>query len=132
MIRYLLRIISNKLTAWPVQGPHRDYGHEFSGTILTDDVYDGHTNTVADGVIYVVSGCGGQGLHDGVPTQSATVPRLATAVAEERKETWQPFTLAFNGESHGYSSVAVDGQRLEFTQCDLHGMEIDRMVVTKK
>ena len=32
------------------QGPTRDYGHERSGTITTDDRFDGVTHTEADGV----------------------------------------------------------------------------------
>ena len=48
------------------QGPVRDYGHELSGTITVDENFDGVTNTEADGVVYVVSGTGGQGLLDGV------------------------------------------------------------------
>ena len=102
-----------------VQGPHRDYGHELCGTIVTDDHFDGETKTIADGVIYIVSGCGGQGLHDGVPSQT------------NQPDTWQHFTLAFNGTTHGYSDVAIDGQKLRFCQRDLNGGELDRMVLAK-
>ena len=49
----------------------------------------------------------------------------------DNPETWEPFTVAFNGETHGYSDVAVDGPRLEFVQRDLHGAELDKMVLTK-
>ena len=42
-----------------------DYGHEIDGVITTDDSFNGSTRTIADGVIYIVSGCGGQRLHDG-------------------------------------------------------------------
>lgn len=101
------------------QGPVRDYGHELSGTITADDDFDGVTNTKANGVIYIVSGAGGQGLHDGVPSQT------------DNPDTWEPFTVAFNGETHGYSEVTVDGSRLDFVQRDLHSAELDRMVLTK-
>ena len=101
-------------------GPVRDYGHEISGEILTDDTFDGRARTVADGVIYIVSGCGGQGLHDGDPSQT------------DAPTTWAgDFTVAFNGSSHGYSELAVDGGKLEFWQRDSRGDEIDRMTLTK-
>eukprot|EP01051_Picozoa_sp_SAG22_P015250 SAG22_NODE_1967_length_3237_cov_1.563416_2_plen_73_part_00 len=70
-------------------------------------------------MIYIVSGTGGQGLHDGDPSQT------------DQPATWQDFTVAFNGGRHGYSEVDVDGPRLEFVQRDAGGAELDRMVLTK-
>jgi hypothetical protein len=105
--------------AEPPTGPVRDYRHEIDGAITTDDTFDGKAHTAADGVIYIVSGCGGQGLHEGVPAQT------------DAPATWQPFTAAFNGAVHGFSEVKVDGRRLEFWQRDLGGAELDRMTLTK-
>ena len=72
-----------------------------------------------------------------MPHAVAVAAISAEAVAAHRPaqtdnpETWEPFTVAFNGETHGYSDVAVDGPRLEFVQRDLHGAELDKMVLTK-
>ena len=71
----------------------------------------------ADGVIYVVTGAGGQHLYD--------------SEQQDEPETWQIFTHKFVSKVHSLTVADVDGARMTVRQLSADGRELDRFVVTK-
>ena len=82
-----------------------------------DKSFDGVTKTRADGVIYVVSGAGGQHLYD--PEQ------------QDDPASWQSFTHKFISKVHSLTVADVDGPTVTLRQLSADGQELDRFVVTK-
>jgi 3',5'-cyclic AMP phosphodiesterase CpdA len=87
------------------------------GRWALDKSFDGRTDTTPDGVIYLVTGAGGQGLYN--PEQ------------QDRPETWQGFTDRFVSEVHSLTVADVDGPTLTVRQLSADGAVLDRFVVTK-
>jgi predicted phosphodiesterase len=92
-------------------------GRVVVGKWTLDKNYDGLTNTHPKGVIYVITGAGGQELYN--PEQ------------ENDPDTWQKFTNKFISTVHSLTSVAVNGNKLVIRQIDINGKELDKFVVEK-
>jgi 3',5'-cyclic AMP phosphodiesterase CpdA len=82
--------------------PRGEDGLRVRGNILPD-------TQGRNGVIYVVSGAGGAGLH--------------------REFNPQPYTAKTEGEVHSLSVVDIEDQRLTFRQVAANGREIDRFTI---
>jgi hypothetical protein len=87
------------------------------GRWTLDGNYDGRTVTRPDGVIYLVTGAGGQRLYN--PEQ------------EDDPSSWEPFTQRFVSKLHTFTVVDVEASRLEVRQLSADGAELDRFTVTR-
>ena len=92
-------------------------GHFVTGRWRLDKSFDGVTNTRADGVIYLVTGAGGQHLYN--PEQ------------QDDPASWQGFTHKFVSKVNSLTVADVDGPTLTIRQVSADGQELDRFVVTK-
>ncbi len=79
--------------------------------------FDGKTNTRPKGIIYIVTGAGGQDLYN--PEQT------------DQPDTWQKFTDKFLAKKHSLSAVDVNGQTFNLKQIDIDGKVIDTFTITK-
>lgn len=91
--------------------------HEVSGRWSLDKTYDGRTATRPDGVIYVITGAGGNHLYN--PEQ------------QDVPGTWQPFTCKFISKVHSLTVADIHGSAMAVRQISATGQELDRFVVTK-
>ncbi len=82
-----------------------------------DTTYDGRTNTRPNGVIYVVTGAGGQHLYD--PEQ------------QDDEGSWQGFTVKHISKVFSWTLAELDGKTLTIRQVGDEGAELDRFVLTK-
>lgn len=92
-------------------------GRVVVGRWAIDKTYDGKNNTHPKGVIYVITGAGGQELYN--PEQ------------ENDSDTWQKFTNKFISTVHSLTSAEVNGNKLVIRQLDINGKELDKFVVEK-
>ena len=92
-------------------------GRVVTGKWTLDKSFDGKTNTKPDGVIYIVSGAGGQTLYN--PEQQA------------EPDTWQKFTNKFISTIHSFTVVDVNGKSLKLKQVDVNGNEVDVIEINK-
>jgi Calcineurin-like phosphoesterase len=92
-------------------------GRVVNGRWTLDKSFDGRTDTTPDGVIYVVTGAGGQKLYN--PEQ------------QDDPDSWQRFTDKFVSTVHSLSVADVDGKTLTIRQLTADGQELDRFVITK-
>jgi hypothetical protein len=92
-------------------------GRVVVGKWTIDKTYDGLTNTHPKGVIYVITGAGGQELYN--PEQ------------ENDPDTWQKFTNKFISTVHSLTSAAINGNKLVIRQVDINGKLLDKFVVEK-
>ncbi|MDH7459931.1 metallophosphoesterase [Chitinophagaceae bacterium 26-R-25] len=91
-------------------------GKLVSGFWKNDLTYDGKANTKPNGVIYLVTGAGGQELYD--PKQ------------QHEKDTWQGFTYKLISQMHSFTLACIDGKKLTVSQLTSDGKEIDQFVIT--
>jgi len=96
--------------------PIRDHDR-VPGRWTLDSLFDGQTQTRPQGVIYVVTGAGGNRLYN--PEQ------------QDDPGSWQPFTHRFISKVHSLTVAQVDGATLTVRQVSAAGQELDRFVVTK-
>jgi len=87
------------------------------GRFRLDKSFDGATRTRADGVIYIVTGAGGQHLYN--PEQ------------QDDPGSWQDFTHKFVSKVHSLTVADVHGTTMTVRQVSADGRELDRFVVTK-
>ena len=92
-------------------------GALFPGRWRLDKSFDGATKTRADGVIYLITGAGGQHLYN--PEQN------------DDPGSWQSFTHKFASKVHSLTVADVDGPTLTVRQVSADGQELDRFVLTK-
>ena len=92
-------------------------GRVVNGRWTFDKTFDGKTNTKPNGVIYVVTGAGGQELYN--PEQ------------ETDPDSWQKFTDKFIATIHSFTLVNVNGKKLKLQQVDVNGKEIDAIEIIK-
>jgi predicted phosphodiesterase len=105
-------------TAKPGQTPWKDLiGKPISGTFSLDQEFDGVTKTHPKGIIYIVTGAGGQSLYD--PKQG------------DQPETWQKFTAKFVSNIHSFTLVDIHGGELSLKQISEEGAVLDQIRVTK-
>ncbi len=92
-------------------------GRTVAGLWTIDKTFDGKTNTKPNGVIYIVTGAGGQKLYN--PEQN------------NNPDSWQKFTDKFVSNIHSFTIVDVIGNKLKLKQVDANGKEIDAVEITK-
>ena len=92
-------------------------GRVVNGKWTLDKIFDGKANTKPNGVIYIVTGAGGQTLYN--PEQQA------------EPDTWQKFTDKFISTIHSFTVVDVSGKILKLKQVDINGDEVDSIEITK-
>ena len=92
-------------------------GKTVNGRWTLDKKFDGKRNTKPNGVIYIVTGAGGQGLYNPEQTKDT--------------DSWQKFTFKFESRVHSFTIMDVDGKTLTLNQVDINGKEVDRMKIIK-
>jgi 3',5'-cyclic AMP phosphodiesterase CpdA len=92
-------------------------GKVVNGRWTLDKKFDGKRNTKPNGVIYIVTGAGGQGLYN----------------PEQQKDTdsWQKFTTKFIATVHSFTIMNVNGSTLVLRQVDINGKEVDKVKIEK-
>jgi len=96
---------------------NRKRGKVVNGRWTLDKEFDGKRNTKPNGVIYIVTGAGGQGLYN--PEQ------------QKDMDSWQRFTTKFVSTVHSFTIMDVNGSELVLRQIDINGKEVDRIKITK-
>ena len=92
-------------------------GRVVNGRWKLDKTFDGKTNTKPNGVIYVVTGAGGQKLYN--PEQHGDADSL------------QKFTDKFVSIVHSLTVADIDGRTITVKQVSADGKELDRFTITK-
>jgi hypothetical protein len=87
------------------------------GKWTLDRTFDGKSDTTPEGVIYIVSGAGGQHLYN--PEQ------------QDDQASWQEFTVRHISKEHTLTVAEIDGGTLTVRQLNAEGNEVDRFAVTK-
>jgi hypothetical protein len=82
-----------------------------------DKKFDGKRNAKPNGVIYIVTGAGGQSLYNPEQTKDT--------------DSWQKFTVKFESTVHSFTIMDVNGSELVLRQVDINGKEVDRVKITK-
>jgi hypothetical protein len=93
-------------------------GRVVNGKWILDKKYDGENITQANGVIYLVTGAGGQDLYN--PEQ------------ENDPDSWQKFTNKFFSTDHSLTYIESKGETLYFKQIASSGKIVDEFKLTKK
>jgi predicted phosphodiesterase len=93
-------------------------GRVVNGKWILDKKYDGVNMTQANGVIYLVTGAGGQDLYN--PEQ------------ENDPDSWQKFTHKFFSTDHSLTYIESKGETLHFKQIASSGKIVDEFMLTKK
>ena len=92
-------------------------GRLVNGPWTLDKTFDGVNDTTPNGVIYLVTGAGGQDLYN--PEQ------------QDQPDTWQKFTTRFVSKVHSLTTVDVADRTITIRQVTADGQEIDRFTITK-
>ena len=97
--------------------PNVPRGRLVNGPWSLDKTFNGTTDTTPDGVIYLITGAGGQDLYN--PEQ------------QDQPDTWQKFTDKFVSKVHSLTTVEVEGKTLRIKQVTAEGTELDRFTITQ-
>lgn len=92
-------------------------GRVVNGSWKLDKTFDGKTNTTAQGIIYLVTGAGGQKLYN--PEQN------------NDPDSWQKYTDKFVSNVHSLTIADVNGKTITIRQVTADGKEVDSFKVTK-
>ena len=92
-------------------------GKMVNGRWALDKNFNGKRNTKPNGVIYIVTGAGGQGLYNPEQTKD--------------KDSWQKFTVKFESRVHSFTIMDVNGRELILRQVDINGKNLDMIKITK-
>jgi len=92
-------------------------GKMANGRWTLDKEFNGKKKTKPNGVIYIVTGAGGQSLYNPEQTKD--------------KDSWQKFTTKFESRVHSFTVMDVEGNTLVLRQLDINGKEVDRVKITK-
>jgi len=114
---YPLHFVPDNFGLQLVGADNRKRGKVVNGKWTLDRKFDGKKNTKPNGVIYIVTGAGGQGLYN--PEQ------------EKDTDSWQRFTTSFISTVHSFTIMDVNGNELVLRQVDINGKEVDRVKITK-
>jgi len=105
--------------AKPTMGPDGKLSkaRRVDGKWTLDKKFNGKSDTTPEGVIYVVSGAGGQHLYN--PEQ------------QDDPTSWQEFTFKHISKDHTFTVTEIDGPTLTLRQLTAEGYEVDSFVITK-
>lgn len=92
-------------------------GRVINGIWKLDKSFDGHSNKQPNGVIYMVTGAGGNDLYN--PEQTYD------------EDTWQKFTAKFNALEHSLTYIQVEGKHLIAKQIGISGNVLDEFEIQK-
>lgn len=92
-------------------------GRVVNGRWTLDKTFDGIKDTSPEGIIYVITGAGGQSLYN--PEQN------------NDPDSWQKFTDKFVSNVHSLTYVEVNGSTLTIKQMSAEGKELDKFIITK-
>jgi len=92
-------------------------GRLVTGSWKLDKAFNGKTITKPKGIIYVVTGAGGQELYN--------------AEQNNDPDSWQKFTYKFISAVHSLTVADVNGKRLTIRQISARGKDLDTFTVTK-
>lgn len=95
------------------------------GKFTLDEKFDGVTSTKANGIIYVVSGCGGAALYDPVMSNKPET------WVHEPTTNWVPYTVKLISDVHSFTLVETNGKQLTLKQIDMKGGLLDEIKMTK-
>ncbi len=95
----------------------RKKSRHVDGKWTLDKKFDGQADTTPDGVIYLVTGAGGQHLYN--PEQ------------QDDPASWQEFTFKHVSKVHSLTVADIDGSTATIRQLTASGDEVDRFVITK-
>ena len=87
------------------------------GKWTLDKKFNGQADTTPDGVIYLITGAGGQHLYN--PEQ------------QDDPASWQEFTFKHISKVHSLTVVDIDGKTATIRQLTALGDEVDRFAITK-
>ena len=94
------------------------------GTFTIDRTFDGVKNTKPNGVIYVTTGAGGNGLYD---IEDNDKPERW----KHKEDDYADYVARFVSDRHSLTVVDMDANALEFRQIDQWGTEVDKWRITK-
>jgi acid phosphatase type 7 len=115
---YPLTFKPDNLGTQLVAGPNNiKTGKTVTGKWSLDKNFNGKKKTTPNGVIYITTGAGGQGLYN--PEQ------------EKDKDSWQRFTTKFISTVHSFTVMDVNGSELVLRQVDINGREVDKIKMVK-
>lgn len=92
-------------------------GRVVNGAWKLDKKFDGKINTKPNGIIYLITGAGGNDLYNPEQTNDP--------------DSWQKFTDKFISNTHSLTVVDVDGKVLVIKQVTADGKVIDSFKITK-
>jgi acid phosphatase type 7 len=92
-------------------------GRVVNGHWTLDKLFDGKNDTTPNGIIYLITGAGGQDLYN--PEQ------------QNDPDSWQKFTDKFISTVHSFTVADVDGKTMTIRQLDVDGKELDSFRITK-
>lgn len=92
-------------------------GRVVNGSWKLDKTFDGKTNTKPNGIVYIITGAGGQDLYN--PEQN------------NDPDSWQKFTDKFRSNVHSLTVTDIDGKTMKVRQLTADGKEIDAFTITK-
>jgi predicted phosphodiesterase len=99
------------------RSPDRPSGRVVNGQWVLDKTFDGVNKRSPKGIIYVVTGAGGQHLYN---TEQETDP-----------DSWQKFTDKFVSTVHSLTVVEIDGKTMVVKQLAADGKELDKYTISK-
>ena len=92
-------------------------GRVVNGRWTLDKSFDGKNNTTPKGIIYIVTGAGGQHLYN--PEQN------------DDPDSWQKFTDKFVSTVHSLTVADVNGKTITVRQVTAEGKDVDSFKITK-
>ena len=95
----------------------RDSAGRVAGQWTLDKTFDGLTHTRPNGVLYLVTGAGGNSLYN--PEQ------------QNNPASWKEFTVKYIADTHSLTAVDVNGKTLTLRQISQSGKELDHFTLTK-
>ena len=92
-------------------------GRVVNGRWTIDKTFDGKTDTTPEGIIYIVTGAGGQTLYN---TEQNNDP-----------DSWLRFTDKFISSDHSITVADMNGKMLTIRQVSASGKELDSFTISK-